>query len=251
MRLQHATWPDIEVWLKDNDGIVIPIGSTEQHGPTGLIGTDAICPEVIAAGMAEQGVLVAPTLAIGMAQHHLAFPGSISLRPSTLIAVVRDVVGSLAVQGFRRFLWLNGHGGNIAPLQIAFAEIWAESSLAGRDSGLRLQLFNWFEGRRVKALSSELYGDAEGWHATPSEISLTWHAHPHLARSDSLDPARAPYGDIRDAVDYRRQFPDGRIGSEPGRACVEHGARLFEVGLADAMESWAVLTTRSVWQKES
>ncbi len=245
MKLQHATWPDIEAWLKDHDGIVIPIGSTEQHGPTGLIGTDAICPEVIADEMAGQGVLVAPTLAIGMAQHHLAFPGSISLRPSTLIALIRDVVGSLAVQGFGRFLFVNGHGGNIAPLQAAFAEIWAESSFAGRDSGLQLELFNWFQGRRVKALSAELFGDAEGWHATPSEISLTWHAYPELARSEALDPVRAPYGTIRDARDYRRQFGDGRIGSEPGLASVEHGARLFEAGLADAMEAWAALTGRA------
>lgn len=250
MKLQHATWPAIEAWLRHNDGIVIPIGSTEQHGPTGLIGTDAICPEVITGGMAEQGVLVAPTLAIGMAQHHLGFPGSISLRPSTLIALIGDVVGSLAIQGFRRFLFVNGHGGNIAPVQAAFAEIWAESSFAGRDSGLRLQMFNWFQGRRIKALSAELYGDAEGWHATPSEISLTWHAHPELARSDSLDPVRAPYGDIRDAVDYRRQFPDGRIGSEPVRARIEHGARLFEAGLADAMEAWAALTEPSSGQQD-
>jgi len=87
MKLQHATWPDIEAWLKDHNGIVIPIGLTEQHGPTGLIGTDAICPEVIAGGMAGQRALVAPTLAIGRAQHHLALPGSISLRSSTLIPV--------------------------------------------------------------------------------------------------------------------------------------------------------------------
>jgi creatinine amidohydrolase len=111
-------------------------------------------------------------------------------------------------------------------------------------------LFNWFQGRRVKALSAELYGDAEGWHATPSEISLTWHAHPELARSDALDPVRAPYGDIRDAVDYRRQFADGRIGSEPGRARVEHGARLFEAGLADAMEAWVGLTERLPGQQD-
>ncbi|MBS3742915.1 MAG: creatininase family protein [Wenzhouxiangellaceae bacterium] len=242
MKLQYTTWPEIEAWLEHNDAIVIPIGSTEQHGPNGLIGTDAICPEVIAAGMAGQDVLVAPTLSIGMAQHHLAFPGSITLRPSTLIAVIGDVIGSLAAQGFKRFLFLNGHGGNTATVHAAFAEIWADHSLAGNASGLDFKLFNWFGGSRVKRLSAELFGDAEGAHATPSEVSLTWYAHPDAARDVALDPGRAPEGEIRDAQDYRSTFPDGRIGSEPGRASIEHGERLYRAALEDAMEAWQSFT---------
>ena len=237
MKLQLATWPEVEAYLKTSDAVVVPIGSTEQHGPTGLIGTDAICPEVIAAGMAERGVLVAPTLSIGMAQHHLAFPGSITLRPSTLMAVIRDVVGSLANHGFRRFLFLNGHGGNIATVHSAFAEIHAESSMAGRASALHLELFNWFTGPRIKKLSAELFGDAEGSHATPSEISLTWHAYPDHATDTVLDPKRAPDGDFRDAIDYRNTFPDGRIGSEPDLASAAHGERLYSAGVEDAMEA--------------
>lgn len=237
MKLQLATWPEVEAYLEKSDAIVIPIGSTEQHGPTGLIGTDAICPEVIAAGMAERNVLVAPTLSIGMAQHHLAFPGSITFKPSTLMAVVRDVVGSLANHGFRRFMFLNGHGGNIATVHAAFAEIYAESSMAGAASNLHLELFNWFTGPRIKKLSAELFGDAEGSHATPSEISLTWHAYPDRASTLELDPRRAPDGDFRDAVDYRNTFPDGRIGSEPGLASVSHGERLYRAGVDDAMDA--------------
>lgn len=238
MKLQQATWLEVADYLKTSDAIVIPIGSTEQHGPTGLIGTDAICPETIAGGMAEIGVLVGPTLSIGMAQHHLAFPGSITLRPGTLMAVIRDVVGSLAVQGFRRFMFLNGHGGNIATVHAAFAEIWSESSLKGPASELQLELFNWFTGPRVKKLSAELFGDAEGSHATPSEISLTWFAHPDRISNARLDPRRAPTGSFRDARDFRRNFPDGRIGSEPGLASAEHGMRLYQAGLKDAMEAF-------------
>jgi len=237
MKLQQATWPEVEAYLETSDSIVIPIGSTEQHGPNGLVGTDAICPEVIAAGMAERNVLVAPTLSIGMAQHHLAFPGSITLRPSTLTAVIQDVVGSLANHGFRRFMFLNGHGGNIATVHAAFAEIYAASSLAGRASELHLALFNWFTGPRIRKLSAELFGDAEGSHATPSEISLTWYAHPECVSDAELDPARAPDGAFRDAIDYRNTFPDGRIGSEPGLASVAHGERLYRAGLEDAMEA--------------
>lgn len=238
MKLQQVTWPEVEAYLETSDAIVIPIGSTEQHGPNGLVGTDAICPEVIAAGMADHDVLVAPTLSIGMAQHHLAFPGSITLKPSTLMAVIFDVVGSLANHGFRRFMFLNGHGGNIATVHAAFAEIYAESSLAGRASGLHLELFNWFTGPRIKKLSAELFGDAEGSHATPSEISLTWYAYPDRVSDVKLDPARAPDGNFRDATDYRKTFPDGRIGSEPGLASVAHGERLYRAGVKDAMEAF-------------
>jgi creatinine amidohydrolase len=242
LKLQLSTWPDIEAWLDDHDGIVIPIGSTEQHGPTGLIGTDAICPETIAGGLSERGVLVGPTLSIGMAQHHLAFPGSITLRPSTLMAVVGDVVQSLAAQGFRRFLFLNGHGGNIATVHAAFAELYADASLAARASGLELALFNWFQGERVGKLSKQLFGDAEGSHATPSEVSLTWYAYPDCARDERLEPERAPQGPIRDAVDYRKTFPDGRIGSDPALASAEHGRRLYEAAVEDAMARWNALT---------
>ncbi|MGK7297008.1 MAG: creatininase family protein [Candidatus Wenzhouxiangella sp. M2_3B_020] len=242
MKLQLSTWPEIEEWLEERDGIVIPIGSTEQHGPTGLIGTDAICPETIAGGLSERGVLVGPTLSLGMAQHHLSFPGSITLRPATLMAVIRDVVESLSVQGFRRFLFLNGHGGNIATVNAAFADLYADASLSGHESGLRLDLFNWFQGARAKRLSAKLFGDAEGSHATPSEVSLTWYAHPDRARDDRLEPEQAPDGDIRDAAGYRATFPDGRIGSNPGLASVEHGERLYRAAVDDAMERWREVT---------
>jgi creatinine amidohydrolase len=238
MKLQLATWPDIENYLENSRALVIPIGSTEQHGPTGLIGTDAICPETIAHGLVGEGILVAPTISFGMAQHHLGFPGSITLRPSTLMAVIVDVVQSLAVQGFTHFFFLNGHGGNIATVNAAFAELYASASLAGRASGLHLKLANWFQGKRVVALSRELFGDAEGSHATPSEISLTWHAWPEAERTATLDPVRAPNGAIRDAHDYRKTFPDGRIGSEPGLASRAHGERLYQAGLADALDEF-------------
>lgn len=240
MRLQLCTWPEVEARLARSTGIIVPIGSTEQHGPNGLIGTDAICPEVVAEGAAERmDALVAPTISIGMAQHHLAFPGTISLRPATLIAVVRDVVQSLARHGFREIYFLNGHGGNVATVQAAFAQYHSEASFTGVDGPApRLKIANWFAGRRVAALSQELYGEAEGSHATPSEISLTWHAYPDRARPMQMEPRLAPKGAYGDAFDYRRRFPDGRIGSDPSLSSVEAGTRLYEASVEDTIEDY-------------
>lgn len=242
MLLQLSTWQEVEDYLRRSTGILIPIGSTEQHGPTGLIGTDAICPETIARGVAEElDVLVAPTISIGMAQHHLGFPGSITLRPSTLLAVIRDVVNSLVRHGFDRLYFLNGHGGNIATVTAAFSEIYAESSLGTTaENGLKLRckLANWWVGPRVKALSQELFGEAEGSHATPAEVSLSYFAYPHAVKKAEMSPKIAPKGEILDAADYRRRFPDGRIGSDPSLASIDAGGKLYKASIADVVEDY-------------
>lgn len=242
MRLQLCTWQEIERYLTRSKGVLVPVGSTEQHGPNGLIGTDAICPEVVANGAAEQAeILVAPTLSIGMAQHHMDFPGTITFRPSTFLSVIRDVVTSLARHGFERFYFLNGHGGNIATITAAFAEIYAERSLGATRQGqgaVRCRLANWYMGPRVRELSSELFGKAEGRHATPSEVSLSWYAFPAAVKQAAMSPEVAPTGDFTDAADYRRQFPDGRIGSNPSLASVEAGERLYRAAVADVLEDY-------------
>ena len=240
MQLQLSTWPEIEDYLRTKSGIILPIGSTEQHGPTGLIGTDAICAEVIARGVGDEtGALVAPTIAVGMAQHHLAFPGSITLRPQTLIAVLCDTVLSLARHGFTRFYFLNGHGGNIATVSAAFSEIYAARSLGTERAAVKCRLRNWWQGERVHALAKELYGEAEGSHATPSEVAVTQFAYPAAIKRAPLDPPVAATGGFTDAEDYRRNFPDGRIGSNPALASPEAGKRLYDAAVAAVAEDYA------------
>jgi creatinine amidohydrolase len=235
MQLQLQTWQEVEAYLQTSRGIILPIGSTEQHGPIGLIGTDAICAEVIARGVGDAtGALVAPTIAVGMAQHHLGFPGTMTMRPSTLIAVLRDMIDSLARHGFERFYFLNGHGGNIATLTAAFSEIYAARSLSAGSNvpPVKCRLKNWWANQEVQSLAKELYGEAEGSHATPSEVAVTQFAYPDAIKSATLDPPIAPRGDFGDAADYRRKFPDGRIGSNSGLATPEAGERLYEAAVA-------------------
>ena len=235
MELRFSTWPEIESYLKNSRAIVIPIGSTEQHGPNGLIGTDALCPEALALEMGKKtGALIAPTISVGMAQHHLGFPGSITLKPSTLILVICDMVNSLIQHGFQRFYFLNGHGGNIATANAAFSEIYAQSSLgvqAEKYTEVRCLLRNWWEADGVMALSNKLFGEADGSHATCGEVSLTQYAYPDSIKSAEMDPPIAPNGPIYDAADYRRRFPDGRIGSNPSLANPEAGKQLFNLAL--------------------
>ena len=244
MQLHLQTWQEVEAYLRTSRGIILPIGSTEQHGPVGLIGTDAICAEVIARGAGETAkALVGPTIGVGMAQHHMAFPGSVTLRPSTLIRVLRDIVESLAHHGFERFYFINGHGGNIATINAAFSEIYAARSMAsaGNLAAIKCRLRNWWEAEGVGALAKELYGEAEGSHATPSEVAVTQFAHPGAIKRAVLDPPIAPRGDFTDAADYRRKFPDGRIGANSSLATPEAGKRLYDAavaGLAKDYERW-------------
>lgn len=232
MILAHSTWPELEARIKDHRTVIVPIGSNEQHGPTGLLGTDWMCPEIIAHAAHEKGdLLVAPTFNVGMAQHHLGFPGSISLRPSTMIAAIRDWTVSLAGHGFDRIYFLNGHGGNVATIEAAFSEIYSEASWRGERRGFALKLKNWWDLSGVSQLCSRLYPQGHGSHATPSEIAVTQFAYPASIRTANYAPRIAPSGPIREALDFRARYADGRMGSDPGLATPEGGAEIVALAV--------------------
>ncbi len=237
MQLHLSTWTEVEKYLQTSTGIIIPIGSTEQHGPTGLIGTDAICAEgiAIAVGTAAHA-LVAPTINVGMALHHTGFPGTISLRPSTMILVIRDYITCLVKAGFTKFFLINGHGGNIATLKAAYSELYAhlaDLNIANADR-VECQTANWFMSGSVYRLAKELYGDKEGSHATPSEVALTQYLYPESIKSSPLNPANlSSERKILGAADFRRRYPDGRMGSDPSLATPEHGKQFFDLSVKD------------------
>jgi creatinine amidohydrolase len=241
MQLHLSTWPEVEAYLGRSRTLILPIGSTEQHGPTGLIGTDAICAEAIAKGVGDEtGALVGPTINVGMALHHLAFPGSISLKPSTLIALIRDYLTSLAGSGFRRFFFINGHGGNMATLKAAFSETYDHLTLLGIEGADEVQchLANWFMASSVYRLAKELYGDQEGSHATPSEVALTQFIYPGSIKRAELSAEVGRGHSIYGAAEFRRNYPDGRMGSNPALATPEHGERFYKAAVAEISEAY-------------
>src|SRR2546430_12898822 len=137
MRIRDLNWMQVEESLARDDRVVVPVGSTEQHGYLSLE-TDNIIAERVSAEAAEPlGVLVLPVLPYGLTPSFAAFPGSPSLRLETFVAVLRDLLDSLYGQGFRRFLLVNGHGGNVPAGSLAREGTAAhpEAPEIGRASG--------------------------------------------------------------------------------------------------------------------
>ncbi len=137
-----------------------------------------------------------------------------------MIATMLDWTQSLTRHGFERIYWLNGHGGNIATINAAFSEIYHGITFDRAGSNhppLRCSLRNWWELSGVTDLCRQLFPVGEGSHATPSEVSVTYFGYPEAVKSVAMTPRIAPNGPILDAEDYRRRFPDGRIGSDPSQ----------------------------------
>jgi len=232
MRLSHATWYEVSDYLRRSDGIFLPCGSTEQHGPIGLIGTDAICAEEIAVRAADTArALVAPTLAYTPAPFNTAFPGTLSLDADLFTALAASVLSGLHAQGFGHIYILNGHGANLAPLRTAAATL--------PKGAVRLR--SWWDFASVNTLRQDYYGDWEGMHATPSEVAITQALLRRLDHPDAAEPPRklsADYiavhsGDRHGPPDeHRAAYPDGRVGSHSALARPDHGRILLAAASA-------------------
>ena len=119
--LFEMTWPQVRAALPNVKAAIIPTGSTEQHGPHGTFEVDTARAREFSLRLAERvypHALVTPCIDIGVSPHHIHFPGTLALRPETFTDVVMDVATSLLQHGIRRFMFLNGHGGNKAPLSV-------------------------------------------------------------------------------------------------------------------------------------
>lgn len=220
----------LEDYLRADDRIVVPLGSTEQHAYLSL-GTDAILAQRIAEEAAQPlGVPVLPALPYGLTPRFAAFPGSPTLRRETFDAVVRDLLDSLAGQGFGRILLLNGHGGN-AP-----AEEVAEQWTAGRGEAQALY-HEWF-GPKTYAVIREI--EPDGQHASWWE-NFPWTRLEGVKLPTQPKPPmdQAAYQSA-DAAGVRELIGDGSFGGPYSRpdsdlervwqAAVEEAREVLETG---------------------
>lgn len=228
--IQELTWQDVDQYLKHNDIVIIPAGSTEEHGPAGPLGVDAYAAISLAEDSAKKaGVLVTPPIWFGDSSHHTGFPGTISVRPSTLIEIIKDVSKSLARHGFRKIIIINGHKMSNLPALVTAAKETHEYELPNVFFAV---IDPWKIARKI---SSEIKSTNEH-HSGELEISHVWYKYSHLIRKNKLtnkkvdfikifgkysnDDLFGPGGEIIDipwSSNEQRYFaPDGTFSASEG-----------------------------------
>jgi creatinine amidohydrolase len=220
VRIADLNWMQLEAYLRRDDRIVLPLGSTEQHAYLSLA-TDAILAERIAVEAAEPlGVPVLPALAYGLTPYFAAYPGSPSVRLDTYLAFIGELLDSLRGQGFKRFLLVNGHGGN-APVE----------ALAGHG----VVIHDWWKAPKTMAVVMEIDPDAS--HASWTE-NFPWTRLPGVV----LPPGKkAPTPRVsEDPQLVRASLGEGSMGGYWERSD-EDVARVWRMGVEETREVLAGL----------
>lgn len=167
MRLDYLTWKKAEEYFNEDIIAVLPVGSVEQHGPIGPLGTDYIIPQEIARRLEEKtNIMVLPAMPYGVSPHHMSFPGTINIGHEVLQAVVSNIVESLMQHGVKRFLFLNGHGGNSPALEAVSLTIYHKGGIAA--------LIDWW------SLAPQLNKAWLGGHGAGQEASVIMAIKPEL-----------------------------------------------------------------------
>jgi len=223
MRIDDLNWMDVEEYLKHNDRLMLVIGACEQHGYLSLL-SDVKIPLALADAASNQtGVLVAPPVNFGSSPYFVTYPGSLSLRLSTLMDVVEDIVRCAYGQGFKRILVLNGHGGN-SGVKARLIE------LANELTGLQMQWYAWWMAHSVEEI-------AVRHNIKPSHANWL-EAFPFTNVADLPEGEKIPPhvpSDIMDAKTTRAVYGDGSFG---GRYQVpqEIMQEVFDAALADILQ---------------
>jgi creatinine amidohydrolase len=221
MRIEELNWMDVENYLKHEDRIMLVLGACEQHGYLSLQADVQIPLALADAASLRSGVLVAPPLNFGISPYFLTYPGSISLRLSTFVDVVEDIVRSLYGQGFRRFLILNGHGGN----QPAVARL---HELANVLPELKTIWYSWWVSHSVEAaaMKHELKSYHAGW----------IEAFPFTRVAELPQGVKVPpkYQGVLNASDFREVMGDGVFGG-PYQVAPEISDEIFATALEDVL----------------
>lgn len=239
--LFEMTWEEAEAALQETDIAVLPIGSTEQHGPHLPLGNDALqvreMARRIAVRLDELGTkaVVGPLIPFGMASYHMPFPGTIHLQPATFQSLMLDVCMSLYRHGIRKFAFPLGHGGNLSGMQVV-AQL-----LVDQTEDAEALVLNWLQ-LAVQHYDDILTSTKNEGHAGEGETSRLMALHPELIEmerarvfySDAADKAESddhplhgggifkPVRNWQDAATY------GSVG-DPNLASAETGEKLWEL----------------------
>jgi creatinine amidohydrolase len=246
--LEKMTFGEVETALSEGrHHVVVPCGAVEQHGRHLPLDVDALHADRLGQEVAERlgTALVAPTIRVGVSPHHMAFPGTISLRPETFEAVYSDYCRSLAAHGFRTILCFSAHGGNFAPLAEMEQRL---NDLVGPDC--RVIVFSDLHGLISvwRSVVEELGGkpDDVGGHADVAESSVYSYLQPGAVRTGQL--ARGYTGPVDDAVLQRlltggiKALSDTGVMGDPhglseavGERCVQRVADMIAGHFAERM----------------
>ena len=219
MRLAESAWTDADG--AGTDLALVPVGSTEQHGPHAPLATDTLTAEAVANAAAAAypaEVVVAPAIPYGVSEEHRRFAGTCWLRPDTFRAAVADVVRSLLGHGWRRVLLVNGHGGNEAALREVAARLT-------RDERAIVAAFTWWSVADATTMG----------HAGPVETSMLRFHHPGLVHEDRIEAAAAGaaegWGDRVEGVDLAYDtdvFTENGVVGDPTDADAGTGEALTD-----------------------
>jgi creatinine amidohydrolase len=234
VQLQEMNWPSVAAAAGDHP-VVLPIAAVEQHGRHLPVFTDSmLLGEVVrraAPGLGEK-IVWAPLLWLGNSHHHLDFVGTLSAAPRTYLDVLGDLIDNMVAHGFRRIVFLNGHGGNIVPASQAVFE--ARQRYRGRDDLLLLAATYWLLGSQPKTTGPGFVQDFMG-HACEWETSMILALAPHLVGDlRSIEPV--PHSNFFEPAARGWLTQDrsaaGHIG-DPRQASAEKGETLFRLFSAD------------------
>ena len=222
MRIEDLNWMDVENYLKTDDRLMLVTGACEQHGYLSLL-TDSKIPLAFATAASQQtGVLVGPALNFGISPYFARYPGTISLRAQTYLAVIGDVVRSVYGHGFHRLLFVNGHGGNQPAVGVL-------SELVNELPGLKVGWYSWWESPSVTAVAEQ--AGLTAYHASWSEA----HAFCRVAELPAGEKAPANSERLLNAEETRALHGDGVFGGAYS-ASDEVMQRLFDACVGDVVE---------------
>ncbi len=211
--LADMTNPEIEAYLRergDRATVIVPVGSTEQHGPHGPLGTDALVPREVARRIApDAGALVAPTVAYGLSYPHAGFTGVVYLRMSTFAALIEDLCANFSRMGFRRIVFLNGHYDNTYAIAYACAAAADAGRIVG---GARAFPVNYWDGMTADE-AAEFFDPANGLHANQGETSAVMAIDPSLVDLDAANAEMPPFPEATNAAAVHTAFFFSNPGS--------------------------------------